>query len=121
MRSAGTGCGAVGSSAGRLSEQAAEDAAALTGLLAAAGAADETAGGQFGGLDDDEATAGEGQGQALAGAAADEAAETEGVVAFDAGGQARRPGDGGLRVGVGGLVDIEHDRRAVGGDGDAAA
>ena len=64
---------------------------------------------------------GEAQREPLAGAAAHQRAEAERVVALDAGLQARRPADRRLRVGVGRLVDVEHDRRALGGDRDPAA
>src|ERR1700754_5314085 len=98
-----------------LTEQAAEHAALL--LVAAAGAGD--AGRRlFGGLHDDEALAGEAHRERLTRAAAEEGADAELVGPVVAGLQAGRPADRGLRVDVGRLVDGEHDRGALAGDGD---
>src|SRR5690606_24953625 len=70
----------------------------------------------LGRLDQDEPPALQGELERLAAAAADERARLHG--AAQAGVQRGGPGDRGLGVDVGRLVDVEQDRGAVAGDGD---
>src|SRR6185503_13917862 len=99
-------------------QEAAEEAAALPGLVAAAGPADAAVH-LFGRLHHDESLAAEAHRERLAGAAPDQRSEAELVGAVVSGLQRGRPADRRLWIGVCGLVDGQHDRSALRGDGDA--
>src|SRR4051812_30630642 len=94
-------------------EEAAEHAAALLLGLPAGQALRDL----LRGLHDDEALTREAHRESLTGAAAEQGAEAELVGAVVTRLQAGGPADRGLRVDVGRLVDREHHRGALGGDG----